>query len=364
MTSKERVKAVAAFQPVDRVATQWSILPGGIARHGDKLAEILREFPDDFGSGGPGFQGWGDYQLPPDYKIGTWTDGWGITWEMAQDGVIGIPVGHPLAEDAAFDTYQFPPAPNVDDVRKSAEGICASNPQHFVGAGGGNVFERMQFLRGYEKMMMEIALDEPMVYRLRDMVTDYFKACTDPWMEYECIDGAGFADDWGTQRGLIIHPDKWRQFFKPAYTRLMASCVKAGKVAMFHTDGFTWDVVPDFVEAGVRVLNPQHTIMGHARWAATYRGLVAIRTDLDRQHILPHGTPAEMRAHVKDVIDNLGTLEGGLIMHGEVAHDVPLDNIRAMAEAFAEFGTRDYLNSLPAREESPGFALRDKLEIP
>ena len=363
MTSKERVKAAISFEPVDRLPTLWSILPGAIVRYGDALAEICRQYPDDFGTGGPDFRGWPNYELPPDYRVGEWTDIWGVTWRMAQDGIVGIPVTHPLADDEAFQTYQPPPRANPDEIRKQAEAIAASNPKHFVSAGGGNLFEVMQRLRGYDNLMMDLALDRPQAYRVRDLVKDYFLSFVREWCKYDCIDCIAYGDDWGTQRALIIHPDTWRRFFKPAYRELFAPAVEAGKAVHFHSDGFTWDIVVDWAEIGVTLYNPQHTIMGHQRWAQTYRGLMAIRTDLDRQHVLPHGTPAAVRGHVREVIECLGTAEGGLVLHGEVGPDVPLDNVRAMVEAFMEYGSRDYLDKLPPREETAGWALREKLGL-
>ena len=51
------------------------------------------------------------------------------------------------------------------------------------------------------------------------------------------------------------------------------------------------------------------------------------------------GTRDEIRAHVREVVEALGSYSGGLIGHGEVAPDIPLENIRTMFEAWREFGT-------------------------
>jgi uroporphyrinogen-III decarboxylase len=69
-----------------------------------------------------------------------------------------------------------------------------------------------------------------------------------------------------------------------------------------------------------------------------FGGKVAFRSDLDRQYILPRGYRQDIRDHVKEVIDSLGSFGGGLIGHGEIAPDIPLENIRTMLEAWREFG--------------------------
>lgn len=55
------------------------------------------------------------------------------------------------------------------------------------------------------------------------------------------------------------------------------------------------------------------------------------------QKILPYASPAEVKKHVFEVFDAIGTSEGGIVACGEISEDVPLENIRAMYEAFLEY---------------------------
>ena len=60
---------------------------------------------------------------------------------------------------------------------------------------------------------------------------------------------------------------------------------------------------------------------------------------IDTQHILPSGTPREVRDEVKRVIEILG--EGGSYMVASVhtiMNEVPPENILAMVDAVLEFG--------------------------
>jgi hypothetical protein len=65
-------------------------------------------------------------------------------------------------------------------------------------------------------------------------------------------------------------------------------------------------------------------------------GKVCLRTDIDRQHLLPHGTPEEIAATVRGLVDRWRRYEGGLIGSGQVGPDVPLANAEAMLAAFWE----------------------------
>jgi uroporphyrinogen-III decarboxylase len=88
---------------------------------------------------------------------------------------------------------------------------------------------------------------------------------------------------------------------------------------------------------GVRVINCQANVIGLDLLKKRFAGAVCFRTDLDRQKIMPFGTPREVKRHVVDVFDHLGTSKGGIIACGEVGPEIPLENVRAMYEAFASY---------------------------
>ena len=85
----------------------------------------------------------------------------------------------------------------------------------------------------------------------------------------------------------------------------------------------------------MRVLNCQTNVIGLDTLKKKFAGAVCFRTDLDRQKVVPFGTPREMKRHVVDVFEHLGTPAGGIIACGEIGPDTPLANIRAVYEAFA-----------------------------
>ncbi|MEM2299545.1 MAG: hypothetical protein QXW23_08480, partial [Thermofilaceae archaeon] len=66
---------------------------------------------------------------------------------------------------------------------------------------------------------------------------------------------------------------------------------------------------------------------------AKLKGKVAIEVDIDRQYLLPFGSPDDIRSHIRKVVDVLGSKRGGLLVTAEVLHDVPLNNIEALLEA-------------------------------
>ncbi len=357
MTSKERVKRAVHFQGPDRIPYMWSALPGAVLRHGRALEEIFREYPDDFGVGGPEWAGFADFQVPARYEPGLWTEPeWNVVWRQEIRGIVGHPYICPLADWDNLATYEFPrvnptaiaqqvaalrPSVGFDGMGAFETGRQAADrppPDWYVMPGGGTLYERLQQLRGFENLLVDLATDDPRIYDLRDRVASYWHEALAEWARYEIVDCYAWFDDWGTQQALQIRPEKWRQFFKPAYDYIFEPLRAAGKDIHFHSDGYVWDIIPDLIEIGVHIVWVQVFLMGIEEFGREFRGKVCVRTDLDRQHVLPHGSPAEVKAHVKQAVDNLALPEGGLILHAEVGPDVPLENVRALAEAYVEYG--------------------------
>jgi uroporphyrinogen decarboxylase len=69
------------------------------------------------------------------------------------------------------------------------------------------------------------------------------------------FDAVAFYDDWGTQDNLIISPEMWREFFKPRYEKQFKIAHQHGLDIYFHSCGYIYDIIPDFIEIGVDMLN-------------------------------------------------------------------------------------------------------------
>ena len=68
------------------------------------------------------------------------------------------------------------------------------------------------------------------------------------------------------------------------------------------------------------------------------RHFPVIGFDIDRQRVMPFGSPAQVKEEVHRTFEACGTADGGIIACGEIGPDVPLANVRAMYEAFRQYG--------------------------
>ncbi|MCX6066497.1 MAG: hypothetical protein NT121_12200 [Chloroflexi bacterium] len=199
-----------------------------------------------------------------------------------------------------------------------------------------NTFEPMHFLYGFENLFIAVAEESPAFYRFLDDMFNFNLAWIDQWIKLE-YDGLHFADDWGSQTSMLIRPATWRRIFKPRYAEMFKRVKDAGMDVWFHSDGRINDIVGDLIETGVDVINCQVAVMGFDWVSKNMRGKIAFRTDIDRQHVLGIGSPSQVKEEVFRTFEACGTPRGGIVACGEVGPDLPLENVRAMYEAFRDY---------------------------
>ena len=113
--------------------------------------------------------------------------------------------------------------------------------------------------------------------------------------------------------------------------RIYRPLLDAGHTIYMHTDGHILDIIPDLMDCGVRIINPQSRANGMHALAAVCKGKVCVDIDLDRQ-LFPFATPQEIDAHVREAVEELGSPEGGLWLKAEMNFETSLENIEPSAQ--------------------------------
>ncbi|MEM2240423.1 MAG: uroporphyrinogen decarboxylase family protein [Candidatus Bathyarchaeia archaeon] len=341
MNSRERVLAAINLSKPDRVPLMHSPLPGALIKYGERLIEIFRKYPHDFGPSV--FTTPKPEELPADYRSGVHRDGWGTVWSSTVDGIHGQVVDYPIKTVQDYLTYELPKLPKDLEEYKSrlkryVEDLKAKGFFAMLGFDPGNFFERLQWLRGFRNLMVDLIKSRKELETFADRLLEYCLSSLQIILEAK-PDAVSFADDWGTQDRLMINPNLWRSFFKPKYRRMFKLVHDYDAYVYFHSDGHIIDMIPDLYEIGVDVLNPQFSCHRLEELADIVKGRICISSDIDRQYALPRGTPEEVDSYVKNVIELFGYgNSGGLIGRGEINVDVPLENVEAMYRAFIKYG--------------------------
>ena len=332
MNGRERtIRAIERTGP-DRIPLMYTLLPGAVTRYGpEEVARLQGAYPSDVIAFG--------YARSEEFggASGIRTrDRWGAVWVSAVDGHKGQVVEHPLEDWARFSSYAFPDPLEGEEFELAKETIARDGGRHYVAADGDTLFQRMFYLRGMADLLIDLVEDREEVHALRDGILNYILRRIERWLEIG-IDGLVFRDDWGSQQSLMISPSLWRSFFKPAYRRMCEAVHSGGAKAHFHSDGNIIEIIPDLIEVGVDVLHPQMTVIGVERLGELFGGRICFQTDLDRQHLLPYGTPQQLEDQACEAIEAFGRFNGGIIGWAEAAEDVRLENFEAALRAFRSY---------------------------
>lgn len=316
-----------------------SLMPATWMKYRGALEEIVLAHPRCF----PGYEkGSKDFDEinNPLYELGEHVDCWGVVWHNIERGLDSFPVRYPLERWDDFADWT-PPDPLTDalwgprDWDAERRRMAASLDEGGLASGGGLphgfFYLLLTYLRGFENLMVDFAVDDPHVYQLIKVVEQYNVTVIGKYLEMR-TEIVSCGEDLGIQHRLPISPTMWRKFIKPSYEAMFGPCRDLDIPVYLHTDGHILEIIPDLIEVGVRILNPQIRANGLAGLQEVAKGNVCIHLDLDRQ-LFPFATPSEIEDHVGAMVEGLFLPEGGLMIHAECEPDVSLENIDALCSA-------------------------------
>ena len=346
MSRREDILKSIRFERPDRIPMAFHI-NAACWHHYEQnaLQDLMGEHPFLF----PDFDG--RDQVSPQYGLNArrgepHTDPWGCVWETTDDGITGCVRLHPLADWDAFEHYT-PPDPDTTDgtfsvdwesIRARVDRQREAGELVRCGLTHGHTFLRLQDIRGYENLLLDMADAEPRLAALIDMVEDFNHRYAARLLELE-PDIMGYPEDLGMQVGPMLSPESFRTYIKPVYQRLMKPARDQGCIVHMHSDGDIRTLADDLIDGGVDVINLQDLVNGIDWIADRFAGRTCIDLDIDRQSITAQGTPAQVDHLIREEVEKLGSKEGGLMMVYGLYPGVPIENVSALMDAMEEYAT-------------------------
>lgn len=353
VTPRERILAAVRHEELDRIPTDYwgtpemtdrlcqhlgcttqvemynrlgidgiiSLAPPYIGPPVPKLHDVFRD----------GLQSWGIRFKPQPYPGG-------IYWEQSV---------YPLAQAETIedlDAYPWPKPEwfDYDALRQQ----CAQYPDRVIEVGYWAIFYYHNMLRGLEQSLMDPLLRPEFTHHLLQKISDTF-------YEYHarCFEATRglvqitqVTDDFGSQEGLLISPKVFREFYKPHLQRGIELAKSFDLIVFHHDDGSCRALIPELVEMGIDILNPiqwRCAGMDPAELKRNFGERLCFHGGVDNQHTLPFGTPEEVRAEVRWLIETLAADGTGYILapcHA-IQPNTSVENVLAMYEAAREYGT-------------------------
>lgn len=261
---------------------------------------------------------------------------WGYRLESLGDGTMGHPLSPFYPELPGPDAIRVPPLREVERMSAMPGFLRACGDRYRLASLDLSGFTVYTLLRGFENSMQDFVLNP-----------EGFAVLMDRILAFECdlmnlaarhgFHGIHFADDWGTQTGLMISPELWQRLFKPRYARQFAHAHQLGLHTWFHCCGKFDLIVQDFHEIGADVINiSQPNVVDVASVALRLRGHQCFMVPISYQTVSIRGTPAEIYAEAQRLYEFLGVPAGGFIGYVEEygIMGMSAENYRACAQAF------------------------------
>jgi uroporphyrinogen decarboxylase len=287
---------------------------------------------------------WPAYAGPPleTFDDGAWTDWWGLRKRMI--GPFEEVTTPPLGDAQTVADLEAHPWPDPDwfdyqGMRPACEAL--SEYALVIRDSGSNatcVLRVAMFLRGMEQLMMDLAINPEVAHAIIARVESFYLELDRRIFEAvgDLTDIYFIADDVGVQHGLMISPRMFRRFIRPSLTRFFEQAHAYDQKVMYHTCGAVRQLIPDFIEMGVDILNPIQVSadgMDPAELKREFGDELCFHGAMDIQTVLSQGSAGEVRDEVKRLCDVLGP-GGGFILAptNNIMPETPMENILALYE--------------------------------
>lgn len=312
MTGKERVKRAIKFQNPDRLPV---VMFNKDFEEGDVIiCDVVKHFEG------------------PDHTVSEF----GFSWERV-DRTMGQTSDIMIKDWDEFDSYQFPNARRADRFDEALAAMKTyGEDKYYVASLCLSGFTVMTFLRGFEDTMCDFYEEPEMIEKLADAVFAFEEEVIRQAAD-KGFSAVGFFDDWGTQDSLLISGKKWREFFKPRYKKQFDLCHSLGMDVYFHCCGYIKEIIPDFIELGVDLLNiSQPNLFDIKELGQEFGGKICFICPVSYQTTSISGTREEIFRDVQILKDNLGCFGGGLVGYVEEYSSMGMSdaNYQACKDAF------------------------------
>ncbi len=227
------------------------------------------------------------------------------------------------------------------EMTERAKALRESTDRAIIGLFGGSMFEIPQMLYRMDNYLLYMSMYPDAVSRLSESLCGIHLQNLEKWLRAvgPYIDIILFGDDFGGQTGPLISTEMYSRYFKPYHRQLWRKAREQADVKiMLHCCGSVRELLPDFIDAGLDVINPvQINSAGmDAEELKSEFGddLTFWGGGCDTQEILPSASIEKVQKHVQNQVKILNP-GGGFVFQQvhNIQADVPPENIMAMFDA-------------------------------
>lgn len=275
-----------------------------------------------------------------------YTHPFGYEYEMKWNGAEynSLTVTHPLQGIETIEQLNaFTSWPNPDHFDYEAvKRFCDNHKDKAIRVGWPGPYQTFLELFPAEDFYMLMGLNpdltKALLNRWNDFILEFYEKIL--IAGDGAIDFLRTCDDYGTQISLLFSPQMWDDYFAENTSKLVKLCHKYDAKFMQHSCGAVRSIIPNLINCGVDALEPLQKVIGMepAGLKKDFGDQLCFQGGVDTQHLLPLGTPQEVKAETESIIETLNVNGGYILAPSQTFEaDIPAENIMAMYEARNKF---------------------------
>jgi len=281
----------------------------------------------------------------PFFEDGSFEDLWGVTRKFSRvssGNVYREVVKNPFRDFTSVEEIEnYKKWPKAEDFDTSGlRGECEKRGDFALALGGmpgcATLFIQCWYLRGLDQILMDLILSPKLAHAIIEKIAEFQTAYHERVLEQigDLVDILMLADDYGTQSSLMMSQKHFREFFKKPTQKLIELGKKYELKIMLHCDGSIRELIPEFIEMGIDILNPIQNVgpgMEPKELKKEFGKDLCFHGGIDTQEALPRLSAEELARDIREKIETLGK-GGGYILSPThmIQLDVPLENILRM----------------------------------
>jgi uroporphyrinogen decarboxylase len=299
--------------------------PEEAAEKSIKFLELIVAFNETVGyDGALGFPSVPRPRTPAVYSSGDGAKS-SRPWQNEHTGLI--------PDRAAFEAFNWP---DITEVNVGSFDFMAGilPPGMKIQAMYMGVFEDLRSLMGFESMAFKSIEEPELLGDILEQLTVLAVEAIDKAAAHPATGAVFYADDMGFKTNTMLSPDFFREWIIPRQQRIASACHKHGKPFLFHSCGYIETLMEDLIETvkidGLHSF--QDVICPVEEVYRRYSDRISILGGVD-VGLLAAGTPDQIRARVRQILDVCGTGGGFALGSGNsVTNYCKIENYYAMID--------------------------------
>ena len=168
----------------------------------------------------------------------------------------------------------------------------------------GGMWEAMHNIMGFENALESLAAEPEASHDFLDALADFWIDVMHRYCKYFKPDIVTTMEHIATHQGLLMSPAAYRQIIKPVHKKVFDAIHNIGAIPQMHVDGYVEQVMEDYAEIGVRMIQPFQVFNDINKYKELYNIVAVGGWDAFGPGNQPESTEEDTRVSVRLAIDS------------------------------------------------------------